>query len=1323
MKSRSIKLSVVFVQYFQKKYRGALEQLIALLNRLPSIEATLVVVDNAQPGTWDHEITAQMVHLGGDNSSHEFSAFDRGLSYLEASTIETDVYAFVTDAFTAYGDRYLDLIDAETIGSCLDLEACIGWVDAFGPTLHALGYDYRCWMRTSLFFMPASVLPRVAPICTPLEGARIFGSDATLPFLEDCDLSPNLRQSLLAWLTTVPTDVTGVDSWHSQFELTDRTFERFQKKVGAILREHLLSAKLQRLSIPCFDFRIMAKLAGKGASMTAEEREAWQWLGWRDAQAQIQPRYYLEKWECPERIVHGQPGEMFLLGWVATEPQVKEVLLELSDKLTIRGACDCSRPDVPEVYPEYKNDLCGFEIRVPIASLVPGAYEITFRVPTGEIEKKLGYLQVVPQHDFSVRRLFLPEKVFRGRELPVSLEGCLSTSYPLQEIIVLWNGQQTELNLQTTEAIQEPSGLHSYEISMFGEVSLAERSPQQSLELLFRMENGRAYSWQKRAFIQVASFPPHTLSERHVGAYNPMTRRTGVQVKGAVVVDGEDESLLFYREDRLLWQETLDQRSGLDGKLAWFELPTELPGIPPGIAEYSLALKCPQGASRVLSRWTSHVDYLVPFLNVETLEIRPPEGSGEAYDLRLVGWVASRGIEELTLTIDGKETASVVLDLLRPDVAAHFGKPVSLRQGFFVNQSLEQEPGRHLLQLVLPSSNGADAEPVLWSQEVTFEQAAGAVFRVDSGDLADLVEGKEPRFWSSICIEGRVASKLDDLQATLYVDNKPSDRYLVGPDGAFTLQSCPAAAGTYKVRVVFDSNGRVLYDSGPVEAQFEPSPDYESHVAAFEHFIEAFELEGRLGLGRVDTFINLLLRRNQESFSSYSKILRETEKALQRLSQGSTEERLASSARLKQEPGSRKRPLRVLYASWEVPCLRHGGGVWMTGLLKELSQRHEITVVYPYSVHEEGWVEDIRPFAKKVIGVRKDRQKPISYHEDSQILDYLYREYVPELSKAIESELCSGRYDIVDYQYTAMFPYISACPVPRVLTVFEEQFSAWLANFSKESATHAEKLRRLDRLLRIFYLSAVALPRTFPHLIAVTREDAAILRRFQNASRLHINSIGVDLERFKAPVENALTSDAARIVFLGNYNHPPSVDAARYIAEEVFPQLKQRREDAELAIVGAFPTPELEELGQRDGIRVTGFVDDHRPYLWQASAFVAPIFTGAGMRVKVLEAMACGTPVVATALAMQGIGAVDGEHFFRAENAEEFIGASRRCIESPNDAREVGRRGRELIAESYSSGSMAREREAIWQHVIDDWHGRLAPSESMEPDVPGLESS
>ncbi len=91
------------------------------------------------------------------------------------------------------------------------------------------------------------------------------------------------------------------------------------------------------------------------------------------------------------------------------------------------------------------------------------------------------------------------------------------------------------------------------------------------------------------------------------------------------------------------------------------------------------------------------------------------------------------------------------------------------------------------------------------------------------------------------------------------------------------------------------------------------------------------------------------------------------------------------------------------------------------------------------------------------------------------------------------------------------------------------------------------------------------------------------------------------------------------------------------------------------------------------------------------------------MRVKLLEAMAAGAPLIGTALAMHGIGAVDGQHYFGAESVSQFVEASCRCIEHPKEADRIGRTGAELIAEKYSYEKRAEEREAIWYRVIEEW--------------------
>jgi glycosyltransferase involved in cell wall biosynthesis len=116
----------------------------------------------------------------------------------------------------------------------------------------------------------------------------------------------------------------------------------------------------------------------------------------------------------------------------------------------------------------------------------------------------------------------------------------------------------------------------------------------------------------------------------------------------------------------------------------------------------------------------------------------------------------------------------------------------------------------------------------------------------------------------------------------------------------------------------------------------------------------------------------------------------------------------------------------------------------------------------------------------------------------------------------------------------------------------------------------------------------------------------------------------------------------------------PNVEAARWFVERVLPLVRREEPKVKLSIVGARPVPSVQRLAAVSGVDVTGFVPRLRDHLARAAVAVAPMRSGSGMQFKVIEAMAMGTPVVATPFALGGLKAIDGKHLLVAESAEAF---------------------------------------------------------------------
>ncbi len=206
-----------------------------------------------------------------------------------------------------------------------------------------------------------------------------------------------------------------------------------------------------------------------------------------------------------------------------------------------------------------------------------------------------------------------------------------------------------------------------------------------------------------------------------------------------------------------------------------------------------------------------------------------------------------------------------------------------------------------------------------------------------------------------------------------------------------------------------------------------------------------------------------------------------------------------------------------------------------------------------------------------------------------------------------------------------MAQYLPAvAPAPTILTDHE----AGVPAAGPTGAARPRDRRLWERHLRVAYARA-------DRVQALTREDADALS--QRLGR----PVGVRPPAVPWPERAVEPGEAPpRLVFLGDYRHPPNPGAARFVAREVWPLVRREVPDAELWLAGAHAGEAgVDALGAIDGVRVVGHAPDLRALLGAARALLAPVFEGGGSRIKVLTALAHGLPVIANDLGLRGVDA------------------------------------------------------------------------------------
>ena len=267
---------------------------------------------------------------------------------------------------------------------------------------------------------------------------------------------------------------------------------------------------------------------------------------------------------------------------------------------------------------------------------------------------------------------------------------------------------------------------------------------------------------------------------------------------------------------------------------------------------------------------------------------------------------------------------------------------------------------------------------------------------------------------------------------------------------------------------------------------------------------------------------------------------------------------------------------------------------------------------------------------------------------------------------------------------SSMAPYLEPAVAgrPRIADICDADSEKWReyaadASFPLRSV-YAREHRRLaaaeTRIINRFDLA-----------LAISAAEADVLGSRAGVARAIVAvGNGVDAAYFAPTHAPARPPNAADVVFVGAMDYKPNVDAALWFVREVWPLVRAARARATFAIVGAKPTPEIAALNGADGVAVTGRVADVRPYLHHARLVVAPLTIARGVQNKVLEAMAAGKALVATAAANLGIDAAPGAEILIEEDARGFAAAVGRLLGDEALARSLGAAARVRALRDFS---------------------------------------
>lgn len=392
----------------------------------------------------------------------------------------------------------------------------------------------------------------------------------------------------------------------------------------------------------------------------------------------------------------------------------------------------------------------------------------------------------------------------------------------------------------------------------------------------------------------------------------------------------------------------------------------------------------------------------------------------------------------------------------------------------------------------------------------------------------------------------------------------------------------------------------------------------------------------------------------------------------------------------------------------------NGARIRLRYLLTALGAAHTVDLLCFFREREEQVAPEVLPPSVSLLGALPAPRRPVAqdstlrsvFHREGLSLGDLFSPYpravaeqfVPDMADRVADALSRKPYDLV--LAFEIGPGVTTAPylldvrgAQRVVEDLEVSMIRAKAQAARSPLARVRygltwrKQRRYTREL---------LRQVDGCTVSSELERRAVLDVAPDGKPVAVVPNGVDLERYRGdfgPVE------PETLVFPGALTYEANFEAMRFFLGEIFPRIRRARPQATIYITGRTDGVDLGRLPLGDGVVLTGYLPDVRPRVARSAVCVAPLTLGGGTRIKILEAMALGTPVVATSKGAEGLEVTPGRDLLVADDPEAFAAAVVRVLEDAGLRQSLSAAGRRLVAERYDWRIIGQQLNAFLEQV------------------------